>query len=477
MKPIAARIVQIGFTVLLVLGGSQAAPYGEQKLSGEPKAPLSFTIHSETTHQTMIGFGAGFNENAEELMETILSPRERGKAYDLLYGEPGTRLNIVRLVVSPKAEALLPSGGHVRYDWAHDAGTQSEWAAIQPILKLTRAVLYAVPFTPPARWKIGAKLKDPLSGGSLNPDDYQAYAEYLADFLEYYHNVLHVDIDVLSVQNEPGVPAAWHSCVWTGEQLRDFLKVLAPVVRARGLNTKFMLSEGTNWTGAWAHLLPTLKDDDARGALGMMASHSYDAPDDPARARFADASARNGLPVWMSEMSLMQPPQPDDPGMNAALKIAGYIHRDLTEAHASAWIYCFAIFTSSFRGSMGVLSPADGAAHGTLVVPKRFWAMANYSHFVRPGWELIDVGGAGLDNTAFVSPDGASFVIVAVNAGKNPQPVNYDFAGRTIGAVAAFATTVDTDLTAAAPPTTQLHGFGAMLAPASVTTFVGTLAP
>ena len=85
--------------------------------------PLSFVVHPERTHQDMVGFGAGFNENAEALMETIVSPRERGKAYDLLYGDPGTRLNIVRLVVSPTAEALPPGGGHTRYDWAHNAGT------------------------------------------------------------------------------------------------------------------------------------------------------------------------------------------------------------------------------------------------------------------------------------------------------------------------------------------------------------------
>jgi O-glycosyl hydrolase len=174
-------------------------------------------------------------------------------------------------------------------------------------------------------------------------------------------------------------------------------------------------------------------------------------------------------------MSLMQPLQPDDPGMNAALKIADYIHRDLTDAHASVWVYCFAIFTSSFQGSMGVLSPADGA-QGALVVPKRFWAMANYSRFVRPGWKMIQIDGMGFDNTGFVSPDGGSFVVVAVNAGLNPQPVNYDFGGRTIGAVKAFATTANLDLGEVSPPTAAPHGFGATLAARSVTAFVGTLA-
>ena len=179
-----------------------------------------------------------------------------------------------------------------------------------------------------------------------------------------------------------------------------------------------------------------------------MASHSYGSFEDKARRQFAAASARNGKPVWMSEMSLMFPPAPDDPGMNAAMQIARYLHRDLVEGRASAWIYCFAIFTSKFPGSMGVLSPADGQGplRGKLVVPKRFWTMANYSHFVRPGWKLMQIDGVGFANTGFVNPKGDGFVIVALNPSAQPQPTAYEFGQGTIGSVEAFATTADLDL-------------------------------
>ena len=159
--------------------------------------------------------------------------------------------------------------------------------------------------------------------------------------------------------------------------------------------------------------------------------------------------------------------------MNAAIRIARYIHLDLVEAHASAWIYCFAIFTSRFKGSMGVLSPADG--QGALVIPKRFWTMANYSHFVRPGWKLMQVDGTGFANTGFINPEGNGFVIVALNPSENPQPTTYLFDNRTIGAVEAFSTTDNMDLAPAPLPATQPHQFSTMLPPMSVTTFVGRL--
>jgi glucuronoarabinoxylan endo-1,4-beta-xylanase len=236
-----------------------------------------------------------------------------------------------------------------------------------------------------------------------------------------------------------------------------------------------MLSEGTAWSGAWQRLQPTLEDPQAAQFLSVMASHSYGPPADAARRDFAAASARTGLPVWMSEMSLMLPPHPDDPTIGEAIRVAQFMHRDLADGKASVWIYCFAIFTAKFQGSMGVLAPPDGRGPqaGALVIPKRFWSIANYSRFVRPGWKLMQVDGGGPDSTGFVNPQGNGFVIVAINAGGAAQPVTYDFGARSLGAVNAFATTARLNLAAVAPPKAAPHRFSAMLAPMSVTTFEG----
>ena len=229
------------------------------------------------------------------------------------------------------------------------------------------------------------------------------------------------------------------------------------------------------WTGAWEHLLPTLQDPVARALLDIMASHSYGAPDDKARRQFAAASARNGLPVWMSEMSLMFPPAPDDPGMNAAIQMARYMHRDLVEAHASAWIYCFAIFTSKFQGSMGVLSPADGQGplHG-------HWCSQT---FLGDG-ELQPLRAAGMEAHAghrrqfcqhrVHSPGADRFVIVAVNPEATSHSVVYECDRRTIAAVEAFATTVQSGFDPRfSSPVVQPYRFSATLPPMSVTTFSG----
>ena len=501
MKRIAALIALAGLCLALVW----TAGSGRAVASAQRDQVREFAVHPGQIHQKMIGFGAGFNEVAEQLMDSIAKPQDRALAYELLYGESaaaatGTRLNIVRLVVPPDAKRLPSPAGAPHYDWANDDGAKSESAAIQPIYQLITPILYAVPFTPPAEWKTPSKstvasplpkdsLVGQLNGGSLMPEHYRDYAEYLADFLLYYRDTLGHEVSVLSVQNEPGVSAPWHSCLWTPEEMHKFAIVLGDTLRKRGLGTKLMLSEGTNWSGAWTHLEPSLSDPAARQYIGALASHSYNDPVDPSfdndkpRQRFADASEQFGIQVWTSEMSLMQKPHElrDDPTMKAALAVAYYIHRDVTAAHASAWIYCFAIFRSSFPGSMGVLSPADGKALGHLEVPKRFWAMANYSQFVRPGWRAIGIDGElphdAILNTAFVGPEGRRFVIIAVNLSAQPQAVHYGFGGNAIGAVETRVTSETQDLAPGATPTVGQSEFTATLPPQSVTTFVGTSAP
>jgi O-glycosyl hydrolase len=432
-------------------------------------------VHPELTAQTITGFGAGFNDRSLAWFSAIASPAERERAYDMLYGDhAGARLNIVRLKVSPDAAPSDASGQH--YNWAGDQRTQLTWQAIQPVLRRGHPLLYAVPFTPPARWKMFSPPRCPERVGCLDPAHDRDYANYLADFVEYYHKTLGADLDAVSIQNEPGVAAPWDACLWSGDQMRDFLKVFAATLRQRGLNTRIMSSEGTAWAGAWAHLVPTLADNETRHDLGIMASHSYGPLADPAanasRQQFAAASSRNGLPVWMSEMSLMPPyfSGPDDPSMDAAILVARYMHRDLTLAHASAWIYCFAIFTAKFPGSLGLLAPADST--GTLSLPKRFWALANYSRFVRPGWKLIEINGSGPESSAFVSPQGDRFVVVTINETAQPRQTVYEFGSQQISSVESWTTSAELDLARTTSPKTEASNFTATVAPRSVTTFV-----
>jgi O-glycosyl hydrolase len=440
-------------------------------IAGPARGQSVVNVHPTKVEQTMGGFGAGIDGDKVPALLGSLGGADRRRAYDLVYGESGAHLNVVRLTISPYG-SLLGAG---RYRWDQDSYTKAELSALRGVPG--HPLVSAVPFSPPAQWKSNHNVK---GGGVLLPQFYQAYAAYLVDFLDYMKGQ-HLEVDTLSVQNEPGVASPWLACTFTPEQMHGFLATLGPLVRAGGHNTRIMISEGTMWTGAWDHVAPALADPRTRPFVDVLASHSYPpvppnpVAQDQARGRFADTAVRTGLPVWMSEMSLMIPPQPDDPGMTAALQIADYLHRDLTLARASVWIYCFAIFTNKFQGSMGVLAPPDvDPAYPQLRVPKRLWAIANYSRFAHRGWKRVAVEGSGV-TTAFIDPEGGHFAVVAVNDTDHPTEVAYEFDAKVTGEVEAFVTSAALDLGKVSPPRAREHGFAATLVPRSITTFSGTL--
>src|SRR5579871_6100807 len=76
---------------------------------------IAVRVHAETTFQTITGFGSGLSTTLR-WMNAIQNPRDRDRAYDLLYGAEGVRLNIVRLNISPAAQPLAAKTQGIRYD-------------------------------------------------------------------------------------------------------------------------------------------------------------------------------------------------------------------------------------------------------------------------------------------------------------------------------------------------------------------------
>jgi len=435
--------------------------------------PAEFLVRPQIVYQTITGFGAGMYQGTMTDLAP-LSPEKREKAYQLVYGPKGLGLNIIRFHISWTAEPLAANAPlrtkGLRYDWEKDEVTQSVWKAVELSLQhAPSAIVYAVPFTPPVRWKDNGK---PNFGGHVAPENYGEYAEYLADFIEYYKTAHGVDIKVLSLQNEPDIAVYWESCRWTGDELRDFLKILSPVLKKHGLQTKLMVSEGSTWDEAWIRAKPALEDPIARKDVAILAAHTYGNYDlvDQGRSLLSEAAKTHDIPVWMSETSVIGPPE--DKSIFTALHVAHNIYRDLVEGNASAWIYCFLIFNANFHGSMGVLAPVK---ENELVVPKRFWAIANYSQFIRPGWKRIKVDGLKFANSAFINPEGDKFAIVALNASVNSRPVTYKFNRSEIRDVRVFQTSADYDLSEIDVHVDSRSEVGFTLAPFSVTTFVGGL--
>ena len=99
--------------------------------------------------------------------------------------------------------------------------------------------LFASPWSPPT-W-----MKEPpvYNSGKLiwTKENLTAYANYFVRFIKAYQSE-GINIDQVHVQNEPVANQKFPSCMWTGEELRDFIRdYLGPAFRRDNISTELWL--------------------------------------------------------------------------------------------------------------------------------------------------------------------------------------------------------------------------------------------
>lgn len=93
-------------------------------------------------------------------------------------------------------------------------------------------------WSPPAFMKSNGKL---TNGGALLPKFRNEYANYLVKFIKEYRKE-GINIDYITIQNEPNAKQIWESCLYTPEEELDFIEnYLEPVFKKEKINTKILL--------------------------------------------------------------------------------------------------------------------------------------------------------------------------------------------------------------------------------------------
>src|SRR4029453_3241948 len=108
---------------------------------------------------------------------------------------------------------------------------------IKQVIAATRGKLnlFASPWSPPAFMKDN---NDILHGGNLNPEFYEAWTNYHAEFMKAYRGE-GIPFGGISIQNEPMATQKWESCIYSAEEERDFLKgYLGPTLKREALGEK-----------------------------------------------------------------------------------------------------------------------------------------------------------------------------------------------------------------------------------------------
>lgn len=400
----------------------------------------SITLRCNDLRQTIDGFGVGEADWADDIF--IFPKREQ--VLDALFAPDGLNANILRGEIFPHyATGKLQADFATASDTSLHVAQHPEKVERNDLLRrgqfwLTSHVQQKYPevrftfstWSPPAWMKDGNRATElyPASQGKLKSEHYQHYADYLADFCEAY-NKAGIPIYAVSPSNEPGYAAPWNSCLWTPQEMGDFIQHnLLPTLQKRNLEVKVLFGENPAWSTVFDRLKMISSADFVNNVLQthadmpekniIAAGHGYVLPDTiplPAELRrtpivpFEEASKRN-IPMWVTEISDITPL---DVSMEDGLRWATAFHEYLMEAQVSAIIWWLGAQPTKTNESLIVLNQQEGS----FIKTKRYDTFGNYTRYIPRGSRGMGNQPNGLPEEVKVSSFryGNQFTIVVVN--------------------------------------------------------------
>ena len=317
------------------------------------------------------------------------------------------------------------------------------------------AIVISAPWSPPGAYKNNGSFKN---GGSLLLSHYSDWAKDIAAYAAMM-SAHGVPLYAVSVQNEPDMITNYGSCIYTAQEIHDFIPYLYSALQSAGASsTKIMIAEESSWEfGLTSNAMADAK---VAPKVGIIAAHGYRGKIQPYRT--------GGARLWQTEDSSQSSMY--DGSMADALTWARKIHSYLAVANVNAWVWWF--LTDMPRQGDGADNAALTDRNGNF--PKRAYVTGQWSKFVRPGWSRIGVNYSGpLLVTAFKDPDNHSFAIVAVNPTKNSVHQTFSLDGFSTNAVSPWITSSTLSLVEQASVPINGTSFQYAIPAFSVATFSG----
>jgi glucuronoarabinoxylan endo-1,4-beta-xylanase len=273
-------------------------------------------------------------------------------------------------------------------------GTTVE-SSIMQMAQARGARVWSTPWSPPVIYKD----TNSVNGGDFvsSPANYQGYANQLAGYVLSMKNTYGINLYAVSVQNEPDVAQTYESCLWTSQQIHDFVPYFSSALSNNNVaSTKIMLPEDEGWQ--WNLAATAMNDIMTSNLVGVLAAHNYGSFAAPV-TQFGNPCPK---PLWETEHYFGA-----DDSITNGVALAQEIYSFMTLAQANAYHYWW----------------LEGSGTGSLVgdswtMPaKRIFVMGNFSRFVRPNFYRIGLTTNATSTSISAYKDSASpgFAIVAIN--------------------------------------------------------------
>lgn len=467
----------ISFFLCLLLAGS---------LLGNPsvKAAGSYTVTIDpaASYQTLEGWGTSL-----AWWGNIIggwSSAKRNEIIDLMFDvNGGLGFNIVRYNIGGGENALnqgpyrvgavmpsfQPSEGV--WDWNADANQRY---VLQRAKVLGANIFEAFTNAPPYWMTMNGCSAGSASGGNnLKNDYYDDYAHYMTEVVKKARDEWGIHFRTIAPLNEP--ISTWWKCGNNQEGIhfdRDkqdlLLSEVLNQISVKGL-------AGVNVSGPEEYSINQTLDSYAsyssavKQGLTQINTHTY-AGDKHAQLR--SLASANGEKLWVSEVGVGGSAAQSPFDMTSAQELAGKINSDLSNLQSMAWVEWQAVENRQLGHNWGFIQ-ADFTGTEGYWVNKQYWTMANYSKFIRPGFQII--ANSDRDNTlTSIDPKTGKIVIVTRNTADSDTKVTYDLSlfNSTAGTASIYRTSATENLAQLSNATISSGSLTTTLKSNSITTFI-----
>lgn len=356
---------------------------------------------------------------------------------------------------SRRAEAFLNADGS--YDWTRQSG-QQYFIGKAKEYGCEKFVMFSN--SPPVYYTSNKKgYSASGSYSNLSEEHYGDFADYMASVAAYFKQNKNIFFNYISPVNEPQYD--WNEpgqegSGWQNSEIKRIVTELDKALTQRNLDSEILISESGDWDylyktkngGLRSNQIEQFFSPTSENYIGdlphvpaLIAGHSYWTDANwstlqQTRATLAQKASTYGLKVFQTEWSMLGDHFNDDnyPGHDAAdyhdiaMFMSKVIHQDLTTANVSSWSYWTALDVERWnhknRFLLISLTPAGGAygdiaQSGSHKATKTLWVLGNYSLFIRPGYQRVELTIANPSNSffgsAWLSPNKDKLVVVYTN--------------------------------------------------------------
>ncbi|MBO0994720.1 glycoside hydrolase family 30 protein [Bacillus sp. SD088] len=320
---------------------------------------------------------------------------------DLVFDEKkGLGLNIVRYNIGGGEDpSIVPNtlrpGGDVPgfqpdegvWNWEADKGQRTVLLAA---FERGATIAEAFSNSPPYWMTISGSVTGAEDGGNnLKEEYYAAFADYLTEVVKFYKEKCGVTFRTLNPLNEPA--SNWwikgniqEGAHFSLDKQMEIIKSVADSLEVKGLRDTVISAPDENSIDETMDMLQGY-DNETLHKLAQINTHSYNGSQ---LEELRELAAEKKKRLWMSEYGTGGTESHNHEDMSSVMELAERIILDLRLLQPSAWIYWQTVEDESAKNNWGFIH-SDFRGKENYELTKQYYAMANFSRFIRPGSEII----------------------------------------------------------------------------------------